>query len=124
MLSLFPELLFLAPLSAVLIRLTVSFALAYVASQRLRTGSRVRSIGIVEGVVATLLFLGLYTQAAALLGFALASVYVLAPRLAILPRSTTILIGIMCISLLVTGPGPFTITLGVITLPLSFDLPL
>lgn len=124
MLSLFPELLFLAPLSAVLIRLTAAFAFGYIAGKRLGAPSVIRGIGIVEGLVAALLFVGLYTQAAAILGGVLSLIHICAPRFRILPGSTVILIAVLCLSLLVTGPGPFTLSIGGFVLPLSLDLPL
>ncbi len=124
MLSLFPELLFLAPLSAVLIRLAAAFTFGYIATKRLNASSMVRGMGIVEALVAVLLFVGLYTQAAAIVGGVLALMHMCVPRFRILPTSTVILVGIMCLSLLVTGPGPFTLSIGGLVLPLSLDLPL
>lgn len=124
MLSLFPELLFLAPLSAVLIRLAASFAFGYIATKRLNTSTMIRGLGIGEGLVAALLFVGLYTQAAAILGCVLALLHLSFPHFRILPKSTVILLAVMCLSLLVTGPGPFTLSIGGLVLPLSLDLPL
>ncbi len=124
MLSLFPELLFLAPLGAVLIRLATAFTFGYVATKRLSAPSIIRGLGIVEGLVAVLFFIGLYTQAAAILGFILMVIHISVPRFRVLPTSTVILVGIMCLSLLVTGPGPFTLSVGGLVLPLSLDLPL
>ncbi len=114
----------LAPLSAVLIRLAAAFTFGYIAAKRLRAPSTIRGFGIVEGLVAVLLFIGLYTQAAAILGVMLALIHMSVPRFRILPTSTVILIAIMCLSLLVTGPGPFTLSVGGLVLPLSLDLPL
>ncbi len=124
MLSLFPELLFLAPLSAVLIRMAAAFTFGYIATKRLSAPSLIRGLGIVEGLTAALLFVGLYTQAAAILGLILALVHLSVPRFRVLPTSTILLIAVMCASLLVTGPGPFTLSIGAFVLPLSLDLPL
>lgn len=124
MLSLFPELLFLAPLSAVLIRLAAAFTFGYMATKRLGAPSVMRSLGIVEGLVAVLLFIGLYTQAAAIIGLTLTVIYTLISRFRIVPLSTILLLGAMSLSLLVTGPGPFTLSIGGLILPLSLDLPL
>ncbi len=124
MLSLFPELLFLAPLSAVVIRLGAAFTFGYIATKRLSAPSMIRGLGIVEGFTATLLFIGLYTQAAAILGFILALMHISVPRFRIFPTSTMLLIIVLCLSLLMTGPGPFTLSIGGLVLPLSLDLPL
>ncbi len=124
MLSLFPELLFLAPLSAVLIRLAAACTFGYIATRRLNDPSLIRGLGIVEGLVAVLLFIGLYTQAAAIVGCVLALLHLGFPHIRMMPKSTIILVAIMCVSLLVTGPGPFTLSIGGLVLPLSLDLPL
>lgn len=113
MLSLFPELLFLAPLSAFLIRLAVSIAMGYLAYRHaIMPGAAFKILCIVEGVAAVLLIAGGYTQAAALVGLILVGVNLLTPA-RILPRSTLLLLGLMCLSLLMTGAGAF-----------AFDLPL
>ncbi len=124
MLSLFPELLFLAPLSAVVIRVAAAYTFTHIASKRLCIPSAARGFGIIEGVVAALLFLGLYTQAAAILGLIVSFIHISFPRFRILPLSTVILVAVMCASLLVTGPGPFTLSIWGLVLPLSLDLPL
>lgn len=124
MLSLFPELLFLTPLSAVVIRVAVACAFGYIATKRLSAPSVMRAFGAVEGLIAVLFFIGLYTQAAAILGIVLAFIHICVPRFRILPLSTVLLLVVMCLSLLVTGPGPFTFSIGEFVLPLSLDLPL
>lgn len=124
MLSIFPELLFLAPISAVFIRLAAALTFGYIATKRLNAPSMIRGLGIVEGLVAVLLFIGLYTQAAAIIGCILALMHLSVPRFRILPTSTVILVCVMCLSLLVTGPGPFTLSIGGLVFPLSLDLPL
>lgn len=114
MLSLFPELLFLAPFSALFIRVAVAAAFAYTASKRLpEPDMSVRALGVVEGIGAVMFFLGLYAQAAALVGLAIVGVYAFAPRFRIFPVSTVWLLFVLCLSLLITGAGP-----------LAFDLPL
>lgn len=124
MLNFFPELLFLAPFSAFFIRIAAAVVFGYLSLHHLKEpGALTRTLGTLEGVCAALLFLGLYTQIGTLLGFALIGVSILG-RDRTLPRSTLFLMLIMCLSLLVTGAGPFTVTFGGVVLPLSFDLPL
>lgn len=125
MLSLFPELLFLAPFSALLIRLAAAAVVGYIAIQHIQvSGKSLRAVGVVEGVCAILFFLGLYTQAASLLGIMIGGIHVLNPRVRILPMSTMLLFLIMSLSLLVTGAGPFTLSVAGMVFPLSMDLPL
>ncbi|OGG58560.1 hypothetical protein A2765_02435 [Candidatus Kaiserbacteria bacterium RIFCSPHIGHO2_01_FULL_56_24] len=114
MLSLFPELLFLAPFSAFVIRISVSIVLAHAAYKHLPVSSAAtRTLGVIEGLCALLLFIGAYTQAAALVGLCIFLIHIFMPSLRPLPRSTIILALILCLSLIVTGAGPF-----------AFDLPL
>lgn len=114
MLTLFPSLLFLGPFSAFLIRLAVAGTFGYLAFRHvISPGFALKVLSIVEGVAAVLLFTGGYTQAAALLCIALVILHLFSGTIRRLPRSTLILIGIMSLSLLLTGPGPF-----------AFDLPL
>jgi hypothetical protein len=114
MLSLFPEVLFLAPFSAFIIRIAAAFVFGHAAMRHCaEPGMSVRAFGVIEGVCALMFLLGLYVQAAALLGVLLFCTYILAPRFRALPTSTLWLLFVLCLSLLVTGPGPF-----------AFDLPL
>ncbi len=114
MLSLFPELLFLAPFSALLIRVALAIVFGYAASRHvMESDMSMRTLGVVEGVCSVLLFLGFYTQGAALLGLLLCGLHAYMPRFRLFPRSTEALVAILCVSLLVTGAGP-----------LAFDLPL
>lgn len=114
MLSLFPEILFLAPFSAFLIRLAVAGVLAYAAWQHVAAKDlSVRSISFVEAILAAALFVGAWTQATALLALILIGLQWLLPRMRVSPTSTIALALIMCVSILVTGAGA-----------LAFDLPL
>jgi len=125
MLSLFPELLFLAPFSALLIRLAAAAVVGHMAIHHMQHKNLlIRGAGVLEGVCALLFFLGLYSQAASLIGMLIAGGHIFSQRIRILPLSTILLFFIMSLSLLVTGPGPFTISFGNVVLPLSFDLPL
>ena len=114
MLTLFPEILFLAPFAAVLIRLAVSCCFAYCILIHLRSSDlAVRILGLFELAATLSLFVGFYTQLGALLGILLAITYLTSRATHTLPRSTAALLLVLCVSLLITGPGP-----------LAFDLPL
>lgn len=114
MLSLFPELLFLAPLAAFLIRVTVGILLAYAAFRHLSDSLlMMRIVGGVQAILATLLILGTYTQAAALIALIFALISLTTSKHRVYPRSTLALAAIMAFTLLITGAGPF-----------AFDLPL
>ena len=115
MLSIFPELLFLAPLSALVIRATVAamFALATYAHVRGAT-LFIYIMAALEAIATLSLAFGYYAQAGALLAALLATAWALLGRPARpYPLTTTLLLIIMCLSLLVTGPGAF-----------AFDFPL
>ncbi|MEK7069143.1 MAG: hypothetical protein AAB947_02040 [Patescibacteria group bacterium] len=106
MLSLFPEILFLAPLSATLIRVALGIAFGYVAWKHLNTADTMgKVLGIAEGVVALTLIVGAWTQPIALLGIVIFFIHVAIPRLRTLPTSTALLLLVMCVSLLFTGAG-------------------
>ncbi len=114
MLSLFPELLFLAPLAAFVIRVAAGLTLAFIAYRHVSIPQMsTRIFGIIEGIIALLLIAGAYTQAAALTGSILLVLALLIPSHRTFPRSTLALLLILCLSLVVTGAGPF-----------AFDLPL
>lgn len=114
MLSKFPQLLFLGPLSATIIRVSVGVAFLYAAWSRMKHADMfVRGVGILETIVAAALILGIYTQIAALIGAALSLMWLAIPKLRPLPLSTSLLVLAMCVSLLFTGAGAF-----------AFDLPL
>lgn len=114
MLSLLPELLFLAPLSAFIIRVVVGISLGIVAYRHILVPTTIlRVIGIIEGVTALLLIVGAYTQGAAIVAFLLIGTSIFLPAWRKFPRSTLLLLGILSFSLILTGAGPF-----------AFDLPL
>lgn len=114
MLSLFPELLFLAPLAAFVIRVVSGLTIARIAYRHVFTPTTdIRILGIVEGIVAILLVAGAYTQPAALVAALIIAITLFLPTYRALPRSTLALLLVMTLSLLVTGAGPF-----------AFDLPL
>lgn len=114
MLSLFPELLFLAPLAAFLMRLSLAVVFGW--SAWLRFGSNntlLKGFATIDALLAIALLLGAYTQLAALVGLLCTVAWLLRPMWNPYPRSTTALALVMCLSILVLGAGPF-----------AFDLPL
>jgi hypothetical protein len=114
MLSLFPELLFLAPFAAFVIRVVAGFLIGLIAYRHVvQPSNALRVLGIIEGIIAVLLVAGAYTQAAALAGAISLAVHLAFPAYRVLPRSTLALLLIMSLSLVITGAGPF-----------AFDLPL
>ncbi len=133
MLSLFPQLLFLAPVGLSLLRIAASLAILYSAWRFFATRheiSRTRlpliahmpaSLTLVGSfvyfVIGALLFVGLYTQLAALLGALIAlKSAIFAPRYqGIIPlcRSASLLLLAIMLCLFVSGAGAF-----------AFDLPL
>ncbi len=114
MLSLFPQLLFLSPFAAFLLRLTLAAVFGYSAWTRIPHGSTLlRIFGAIDALIASALFLGISTQLAALIGALCTAYWLFKPSVSPLPRSTVALALIMSISLIVMGAGPF-----------AFDLPL
>lgn len=114
MLSLFPELLFLAPFSALVLRLSLTVLLGLTAWAHVsRPSMLMRAWALGEVVLAAALLVGAWTQPAALIAavWLFASIFVRDMRL--FSKSTVILAIIICLSLAVTGPGAF-----------AFDLPL
>lgn len=114
MLSTFPELLFLAPLAAFVIRVAAGFYIGLAAYRHvLKPRTALRILGSIEGLTAILLIAGAYTQIAALVGAATITLSLIIPSCREFPRSTLLLLMVMTLSLVVTGAGPF-----------AFDLPL
>lgn len=114
MLSLFPQILFLAPFSAFLIRIALAIVFMYSAWNLLRQSDTLsRGTSIVEIVVAASLIAGIWTQAAALAGLVIIGIHFFTPRLRTVALGTALLSLVLCLSLLVTGAGAF-----------AFDLPL
>ena len=114
MLSLFPQLLFLSPFAAFIIRLALGAIFAYSAWTRLsKKGASVKTFGVIDGLLAVLLITGAYTQAAALGGLVCTAAWLIKPDWNPYPKTTTALALVMCLSILVMGAGL-----------LAFDLPL
>lgn len=130
MLSLFPQLLFLAPLGITLLRIAAGLtflSLAYWHSQRSRELSNVRFILIGKGawivyaailfeaVVGAALIAGYLTQLAALLGTLMAIKCIVwrgrYPQFFPLDRVASALLLVICLSLVVSGAGAFALDL-------------
>ncbi len=113
MLSFFPELLYLAPFSGLLIRIALAVVLGMIALHGVRAENTwTRASGVVTGLAALFLFAGALTQPMALIAILTIAESLLRSDRA-LPKSTLWLALVMSVTLLVTGPGPF-----------AFDLPL
>jgi len=114
MLSLFPELLFLSPFAAFVIRLALTAVFAYSAYTRIPHAQTLLKIfGVIDAIIAIMLLVGFYTQVAALAGLICTIAWLVKADWNPYPKSTTALALMMCLCLLVLGAGPF-----------AFDLPL
>lgn len=114
MLSLFPQLLFLSPFAAFLIRLALAVVFGYSAYARIPHGATLLKVfGVIDALIALALFLGFSTQLAALAGLICTIAWLARADWNPYPKSTTALAAVMCLSLLLLGAGPF-----------AFDLPL
>lgn len=112
----FPELLFLAPLSALVIRASVAALFALSAYMRVRGDATtfIYIMAALEALVALSLALGYRSQVGALLAVLIIGAWIFMGRpVRLYPLSTALLALVMSLSLLVTGPGAF-----------AFDLPL
>ncbi|OGG52393.1 hypothetical protein A3H16_01245 [Candidatus Kaiserbacteria bacterium RIFCSPLOWO2_12_FULL_53_8] len=132
MLSLFPQLLFLAPFSATLLRIAaavVFFSIAWTHWQKREQLGDIEFIVVGKGtwiptfaaalefLIAVGLFLGMYVQLVAILG-ALAALKALIWKrrysvMIPISRTASALVFVICLSLVFTGAGAF-----------AFDLPL
>lgn len=114
MLSVFPDLLFLAPLSALLIRFALGLVFAYAAWKHFSHAENFsRVLSVVEFLSAVSLVLGVRTQIGALVGAFIIAVWLARAPSRPVALGTALLALVMCLSLLVTGSGAF-----------AFDLPL
>jgi hypothetical protein len=108
MLSLFPQLLSFAFFSPLIIRLALALAIAFCGWKHLTHNEmRLRAIGIVELALAAALAVGAWTQADALIAFAIGLVWLAFPSTRILPKSTIFLCLVLSVSLLITGAGAY-----------------
>jgi hypothetical protein len=120
MLNPFPQLLTFAFFAPAMLRITVAIVLFYLAYQQWRMRAEIARVRafvfptlsiIFNTVVGIGLFLGYYTQIAALLaiigsgiGLWLNRRY---PHIVIVPSSTVVIVMVVCVSLLLTGAGAF-----------------
>ncbi len=133
MLSIFPQFLFLTPVAIALLRVTLGICILIIARHTFETRHAwtrpkfplvghapewlVLVAAVVYGLVGFLLIVGAYSQVAALIAL-IGSVKLLVlsrwyPELRCFPESTTLLLGIIALSLVATGAGAY-----------AFDLPL
>lgn len=114
MLSLFPQLLFLAPFAAFAIRIALVILIVLAAWKHVAERDMLlKTLGVFEIAAAIALFVGAWTQGAALLAMLGVALGVAYPKLRAYPISTVALSLVMLATLVVTGPGAF-----------AFDLPL
>ncbi len=114
MLSVFPELLFLAPFSVFIIRIALGSVFIYATLQHIGNPANIiRLLGVVEGIIAAFVIAGAWTQAAALIAIGLISIWLFAPRFRTVALGTILLSLVLALTLVLSGAGP-----------LAFDLPL
>ena len=112
MLSLFPDILFLAPFSAFLLRLSLGVVFGYAAWKYFaHETTLLRAFGFVEAIIAIALIAGAWTQAAALAAFIVIAIHFFMPSLRTIALGTALLSLVISISLLVTGAGVFALDL-------------
>lgn len=114
MLSVFPGILFLAPLSAFLIRIALALVLIFAARKHFqRPENTSRLLAAIEFGAAVSIGAGAWTQVGALAGAFIAMSWLYLSDTRPISFVATLLTIILCISLVLTGAGPF-----------AFDLPL
>ena len=131
MLSIFPQILFLAPFSATILRLGAGFAFMYIGYSLLVQREEITTMrlplighpliwmvwtsGIITALNGFALILGLGTQLAAVLGMIIAIKHIslssMYESFRPLARSSYLLLILICFTLLVTGAGPMGIDL-------------
>ncbi len=114
MLALLPQILFLGTFAATLIRVVLALMFAFNAwSNVSKPDTVVRGYALLEIAVAAALIVGAWTQAVAILGCVMLGIALVFAQFRVWPRSTVVLMFVMALTLVVTGPGAF-----------AFDLPL
>ena len=114
MLSVFPDILFLAPLSAFLIRVALALVFLYAGWKHFsHSENSFRYLAVVEFISAISIGAGAKMQIGALVGGCVIFFWLSRANLRPVAKSTALLALVMCISLLVTGSGA-----------IAFDLPL
>lgn len=114
MLSVFPDILFLAPFSALLIRIALALVLVFAGRKHLSgAGTTLRVLAAVEVATAISVGAGAWTQIGALAGMFITLFWFVRPATRPVSFIAALLSLVLCVSLLLTGAGPF-----------AFDLPL
>jgi hypothetical protein len=114
MLSLFPGILFLAPLSAFFIRIALAIVFLLATKRHWpRLERKFHILAVIEFATAVSVGVGAWTQAGAIAGLATALFWIAQPSMRPISRIATFLSIVLCLSLIITGAGPF-----------AFDLPL
>lgn len=112
MLSLFPEILFLAPVATFAIRISVALLLALAGREHFtKRESLLKAFAVLEVVLAASLAAGAWTQAVALFALLALGAGLFYPRLRFYPVSTVALALVMAATLVVTGPGAIALDL-------------
>ena len=113
-LSIFPEILFLAPFSALFIRVALGMVFAYAAWKHFeRSDVTVRAFAFPEGILSIALIVGAWVQLDALISLFIICMWFFFPKLRVVALGTALLSILLSATLLVTGAGP-----------VAFDLPL
>lgn len=108
MLSVFPGILFLAPFSAFLIRVALALVLVFAANKHWpRSEMTFRGLAVVEVAAAVSIGAGAWTQIGALVGTCIVLCWLAFPTTRPVSFIATLLSLVLCLSLLVTGAGPF-----------------
>lgn len=112
MLSIFPSILFLAPFSALLIRIALAFVLANAAwKHSYETGNMARGLAALEAITAAVVVVGASTQVAAIVGAIIIGAWLYFPSLRPVAYGTALLSLVLCLSLIVTGAGALAVDL-------------
>ncbi|TSC63196.1 MAG: hypothetical protein Athens041674_303 [Parcubacteria group bacterium Athens0416_74] len=112
MLSIFPEILFLAPFAALALRLSLTVVLLITAWAHVsRPETLPRVWALAEAAAAVSLLVGAWTQPVALFAAAWLFASMFFHGMRIFPKSTIALALIIALSLVVTGPGAFALDL-------------
>jgi uncharacterized membrane protein YphA (DoxX/SURF4 family) len=144
LLTLFPQLLFLAPLGTTILRIAAAICFAYMARHFWMKKQELSSVEVpivghlslwmialsdaIVSVIAIFLFFGVWTQVVALLGALTVVKQLIFFRRysAVFPfeKSTYWLLLCICLMLFVTGAGAFSLSFYGTSIPTAVDLPL
>ncbi|MEK7107233.1 MAG: hypothetical protein AAB899_03550 [Patescibacteria group bacterium] len=114
MLSIFPDILFLAPFSAFLIRVALALVFVFAINKHWpRAETSFKALAAIELAAAISIGAGALAQVGALAGGLVIIYWLARPEVRPISFIATLLSLVLCVSLLLTGAGPF-----------AFDLPL